>query len=266
MGATNEELFARDAHHYFQMDLTPPERVFLDRVGTRWGSLAMLDLGVGAGRTAFTFGAICRQYVGVDYVPRMIELSRERVGESERCRFEVGDARDLSRFADGEFDVVLFSFNGMDNISHGDRMLVLREVRRVLRENGTFFFSSHSLNVFPFRYVTPDVGWRTPVRALRFRRGALSRYLKLRLANRHIDVAAARARGWQLVVDDAHGYQMHVYYVAPSEQFRQLKESGFAIDAVLGLDGRDLTDPERARDHWIHYLCRRTPGGGATAS
>jgi SAM-dependent methyltransferase len=266
MSATNEELFARDAHHYFQMDLTPPERVFLDRIGTRWGSLAMLDLGVGAGRTAFTFGAICRRYVGIDYVPRMVELSRSRVGESERCRFETGDARDLSRFADGEFDVVLFSFNGMDNISHDDRMRALGEVRRVLRVGGVFFFSSHSLNVFPFRYATPDVGWKNPVRALRFRRGALSRHLRLKIANRNVDVAAARARGWELIVDDAHGYQMHVYYVAPGEQLRQLTESGFTTDAVLGLDGREVTDAERSRDHWLHYLCRAGAGGGASAS
>ncbi len=253
---TNEELFARDAHHYFQMDLTPPERVFLDRIGTKWGSLAMLDLGVGAGRTAYTFGAICGRYVGVDYVPRMIELSRARVGESERCRFLVGDARDLSRFGDGEFDVVLFSFNGMDNVSHDDRQRVLREVRRVLRPDGVFFFSAHSLNVFPFSLARPEVSWTKPLRALRFHGGALKRFVRLRLANRTIDVAAARARGWELVTDDAHGYRMHVYYVAPDEQLRQLRASGFRTEMILGLDGNEIADPKSARDHWVHYLCR----------
>src|ERR1019366_8247253 len=179
MAATSEELFARDAHHYFQMDLMPPERVFLDRIGTRWGSIDMLD------------------------------LSRSRVGESERCRFEIGDARDLSRFGDGEFDVVLFSFNGMDYISHEDRLRVLAPVRRVLRPGGTFFFSAHSLNVFPFRLIWPDVSWRKPIRALRFHGGAVLRWLRLRLANRTVDAEAVRSRGWTLLVADAHGYEMH---------------------------------------------------------
>ena len=265
MAATNEELFARDAHHYFQLDLTPPERTFLAHVGTRWGSLAMLDLGVGAGRTAYTFGAICRRYHGIDYVPRMIELSRSRVGESERCRFDVGDARDLSRFSEGEFDVVLFSFNGMDNVSHDDRLRVLREVRRVLHPAGTFFFSAHSLNVFPFRLARPRVSWRRPLRALRFRGGALRRYVRLRLANRAVDVDAARARGWELVVDDAHGFEMHVYYVEPREQLRQLRQSGFVTDTILGLDGHPVADPAASRDHWLHYLCRPDANGGAAA-
>ena len=256
MAATHESLFARDAHHYFQMDLTPPERVFLDRIGTRWGSLDMLDLGVGAGRTAYTFGAICRRYVGIDYVPRMVELSRERVGESERCRFDVADARDLSRFRDGEFDVVLFSFNGMDTIGHDDRLRVLREVHRVLRAGGTFFFSAHSLNVFPFRLSWPEVSWRRPFRALRFHGGAARRWMRMRRANRSVDAAAARARGWALLVDDSHGYQMHVYYVTPEEQLRQLHAEGFTIDAILDLGGRPVPDTKASREHWLHYLCR----------
>ncbi len=261
MAATSEELFARDAHHYFQMDLMPPERVFLDRIGTRWGSIDMLDLGVGAGRTAYTFGAICRRYVGIDYVPRMIELSRSRVGESERCRFEIGDARDLSRFGDGEFDVVLFSFNGMDNISHEDRLRVLAQVRRVLRPGGTFFFSAHSLNVFPFRLIWPDVSWRKPIRALRFHGGAVLRWLRLRLANRTVDAEAVRSRGWTLLVADAHGYEMHIYYVTSSEQLRQLRAAGLTNEAILDLQGRPLADPAVSRDNWLHYLCHTGASG-----
>ena len=264
MAATSEELFARDAHHYFQMDLTPPERVFLDRIGTRWGSIDMLDLGVGAGRTAYTFGAICRCYVGIDYVPRMIELSRSRVGESARCRFEIGDARDLSRFGDGEFDVVLFSFNGMDNISHDDRMRVLREVRRVLRAGGTFFFSSHSLNVFPFRLIWPEVSWRRPFKALRWHGGAARRWLRLRIGNRLVDAASVHARGWSLLVSDAHGYEMQIYHVTPAEQLRQLRDTGFVCDAILDLRGLPLADAGASRDDWLHYLCHADAIGHPT--
>ena len=255
MSATNRELYARDAHHYFQMELMPAERVLLDRIGTQWGSLAMLDLGVGAGRTAYTFGAICRRYAGIDYVPRMVELSRARVGESERCRFDVGDARDLSRFRDGEFDVVLFSFNGIDNLGHEDRLHVLGEIHRVLRPGGTFFFSVHSLNVFPFELTWPDVSWRRPLRALRFHGGALRRWLRLRRENRSVDAVEAHARGWALLVADAHNYEMRIYFVTAAEQLRQLSQAGFTTDAILDEQGRTLSDAAASRDNWLHFLC-----------
>jgi SAM-dependent methyltransferase len=256
MSATPERLYTRYAHYYFQWDLTPPERVFLDRIGTRWGSLDMLDIGVGAGRTAYTFGAICRRYVGIDYVPRMVELSRERVAESGRCRFDIGDARDLSKFRDGEFDVVLFSFNGIDTLEHDDRIRVLQEARRVLRPGGTFFFSAHSLNVFPFRLTWPEVSWRHPFRVVRFYGGAIKRWMRLRLANRAVDPAAVRKRGWTMLVDDAHDFEMAIYYATPDEQLRQLRAAGFTVEAVLDLSGRPLADPAASRDHWLHYLCR----------
>jgi ubiquinone/menaquinone biosynthesis C-methylase UbiE len=257
MAPTSQELFARDAHHYLQTDLTPCERVLLEEIGTNWGSTVMLDLGVGAGRTAFTFGAICSRYTGIDYVPRMIELSRERVGETERRRFAVGDARDLSRFRDGEFDVVLFSFNGIDNISHEDRARVLAEVRRVVRAGGMFLFSTHSLNVFPFQLKRPDVSWSRPLRALRFHGGAMRRHWKLKTANRAVDVAAVRARGWAELVSDAHSFEMHIYHVSPAEQQRQLREAGFAKSTILDSRGHAMTDAEAAvsRDDWLHFLC-----------
>lgn len=261
MPATSERLYARDAHHYFQMDLSPPERVLLDRVGTRWGSVEMLDLGVGPGRTAYTFGAICRRYLGIDNVPRMIELSKERVGESDRCRFEVGDARDLSRIHDAEFDVVLFSFNGIDHAEHEDRLTVLREVHRVLRPEGTFLFSSHSLNVFPFRFIRPDVSWRFPFRALRVYGGAIRRWLRLRLANRAVDAETVRAAGWARLVADAHNYEMQIYYVRPVEQLRQLREAGFTSDAILDSQGRPVVDADESRENWLHYLCHVSSSG-----
>ena len=56
-----------------------------------------LDLGMGAGRTAYTFAAVARSYIGVDYPPRKVARSRERLGESADATVLGGDARDLSR-------------------------------------------------------------------------------------------------------------------------------------------------------------------------
>jgi SAM-dependent methyltransferase len=266
MPSTTEEIYARKVHYYLQTDLAPSERVLLDRIGTAWGSLEMLDIGVGAGRTSYTFGALCRRYVGIDFVPSMIELCRERVGETARCSFAVADAREMPQFRDGEFDLALFSFNGLDSLGHDDRILVLREVRRVLRPGGIFFFSAHSLNVFPFRLTWPDVSWRRPVRALRFRQGALRRWLRLRMANRAIDPAEARRRGWSRLIDDGHDFEMAVYYATPDEQLRQIRDAGFTVDAVLDRAGHEVREPSRSPEHWLHYLCRAGTSEGLFAA
>ncbi len=47
---------------------------------------------------------------------------------------------------DNSFDFVLFSFNGMDSFSHKDRIAALGEIRRVLRNDGIFYFLSHNLD------------------------------------------------------------------------------------------------------------------------
>lgn len=102
----------------------------------------ILDLGVGGGRTTGYLSSIARRYVGVDYAEKMIEVCREKFPELE---FRTADATDLSMFADGSFDAVVFSFNGIDCIvPDAGREKCLRECRRVLRSAGLFVFSTHN--------------------------------------------------------------------------------------------------------------------------
>ena len=52
------------------------------------------------------------------------------------ARFELGDARDLSRWPGGHFALVVFSGNGLCMVGHADRLRVIAEVFRVLRPGG----------------------------------------------------------------------------------------------------------------------------------
>ena len=55
-----------------------------------------------------------------------------------------GDASNLG-LKDNSFDVVIFSFNGIDYIyPYIKRLAALKEIRRVLKTNGLFIFSSHN--------------------------------------------------------------------------------------------------------------------------
>lgn len=228
-----------------QTYLQKPEQAILDRLRPRLGAMRMLDLGCGAGRTTLHFAMLVREYVGVDFSEEMIRACRARypAPPGKGVSFQVGDARDLSAFADGSFDFVLFSFNGIDCIpDEAGRRAALREVRRVLPAGGPFCFSSHNLQ---FHDGLPRE--RHPVRFLR-------QWLRSRRARRQ---AGGADIAW-LAGGEYDGAPLRHAYVRPGWQLRELREAGFADVRVFGLDGAEVSGeslPGR-RDGWLHYLCR----------
>jgi SAM-dependent methyltransferase len=101
----------------------------------------VLDIGVGVGHTTPALIAISDIYVGIDVSPEMITAARQRYPS---FLFDICDARDVSRFQDGSFDLVFFSYNGINYVEHSDRLKILREIHRVLAQRGAFVFSSHN--------------------------------------------------------------------------------------------------------------------------
>ena len=102
----------------------------------------LLDLGCGAGRTTRPLVAAGFDVTAVDYSVGMVQAARRAVPQAA-CL--AGNAAALP-FADGCFDGVLFSFNGIDYLRpYGLRLQALREIRRVLVPGGVFVFSSHNL-------------------------------------------------------------------------------------------------------------------------
>jgi ubiquinone/menaquinone biosynthesis C-methylase UbiE len=126
----------------WETGLLQGEALIISRIETELSGKAILDIGVGAGRTTPALLKLSNRYIGIDIAPSMISACRERFPS---VSFEVCDARDLSRFRDNFFDLVFFSFNGIDNLEHGGRLAALREIYRVLAHGGAFAFSSHNL-------------------------------------------------------------------------------------------------------------------------
>src|SRR5882724_7260234 len=88
------------ALHYASLDyLTSCERMLFETY-IKPGS-AVLDLGVGGGRTTGYLAGRASRYVGVDYATEMVKACRGRFPGVELM---VADAADLSVVPDGSFD------------------------------------------------------------------------------------------------------------------------------------------------------------------
>jgi SAM-dependent methyltransferase len=248
---------AATAYHG-RLYLNPPERRILERFGDNWGQMSLLDIGVGTGRTTHFFAYRAKSYVGVDYSNRMIELTKQGTREHDTLQLDWADARDLSRYRDGQFDFVMFSYNGLDYMHPTERPKAIQEIRRVLRPGGHFFFSSHSLEALPLPYrPMPDFEWTNLPRALGRVGKSIFRNLQIWGLNRKIDLKEARKRGWVFTPDGGENFSMPVAYVVPSYQVWQLQRYGFSEIEVMDAEGHRVASVARPpKDGWISYLAK----------
>lgn len=235
----------RDAIH-------PAEGAVLERFRDELRNARMLDIGVGAGRTTLHFAPVVREYVGVDYAPGMVAACRDRFQDQANASFSVCDARDMTEFADGSFDFVLFSYMGIDSVSHEDRARILSEVKRVLRPGGRFVFSAHNLRVIP-RLYRP---YRT--KSVISTLWTAMRAVRVRMLNP--PQAELLARDHAQIRDGSEKFRTQMYYIKPEAQVRALQELGFGSIDTYGLDGRRLGEGELAtvREPWVHYVAVRS--------
>lgn len=231
-------------------DLLPTEKVLLESHRERIVGRRVLDLGCGGGRTSPWLHALAAEYVGVDYSARMIEICRARYPD---LAFAQGDATNLAAFGDASFDFVLFSYNGIDTMSHAPRLKVMAEVRRVLRDDGWFAFSSHSID---YRNIVTAFDRSAPLTAAGLRRNL--KYLRSYLRIRRYQV---RTNEYALLSDPRAGSRQLTYFISRANQIAQLEAAGFVDTEILSWDGRRVSAAEPDRDSMaFHYNCRKPAG------
>ncbi|HUQ09652.1 MAG TPA: class I SAM-dependent methyltransferase [Steroidobacteraceae bacterium] len=218
--------------------LNRQEKAAFDNVAELARRARILDIGVGAGRTVSPLRDLGQSYLGVDYVQEMVDHCRARF---PGLRFERADARDLSMFPDGSFDLVFFSCNGICMVDHPGRLAILAEARRLLSPGGVFIFSTCNRNseryrVFrypDFQHTANPVKWL--VRAGRFAAHTLLRVRNRRRHRRH----EIRTAEYAVLNTVYHHYTTMLYVIEIPQQLQQLVQAGFSDDIkVFGLDGR----------------------------
>jgi len=222
-------------------ELSPPERIALARIGEQVKGGAILDLGVGGGRTVRHLCAISSDYIGVDYVQGMVDACR---GKFPGVRFEYADARSMPQFGDASFDLVVFAWAGICMVDHAGRLAILREVRRILRPGGYFIFSTYNQNCAdhdaPFAF--PDFTFsgnplRLAVNTLNFVRSTVFGLINKQKLRRF----EVRTSEYSIINDRCHDYATMLYYITFTNQLKQLAATGFSGAVVAyDTDGNEL--------------------------
>ena len=122
----------------------------------------VLDLGCGGGRTTHFLHEMGADVVGVDISQNLIRAAKQRAPQID---FRLGEAESLE-FDDESFDLVVFSFNGLDYLHpKSKRCKAIREMWRVLCPNGRLIFSHHNLAAFFFGWYKFMRPWKLRFRA-----------------------------------------------------------------------------------------------------
>jgi ubiquinone/menaquinone biosynthesis C-methylase UbiE len=274
----NQQVYSQTGivDYYAQLSsLQAAEAQLIAHLETQLSQMAMLDLGVGAGRTTRHFAPRVADYTGIDYSAAMIAACTQTFAgwvthTGRPLTWQVGDARFLKTFPDQAFDLILFSFNGLDFMTHSERLQVLTDLHRLCRPGGYLCFSSHNL-----QGIEAQFSWRH-----QWQWNPLITYVNLCMAgvwrwcNPGLTLAQLQAMPHGVIRDESHNFRLKTYYVRPLEQVRQLLAAGFrqiqvqtwhdgdVLAQVAGSPVPAVEEPEVAlllanRDQWLYYLCRR---------
>lgn len=243
-GSSDQDRVNRRIYHarniaswYRSESLDVAETMALLAYQPRFAGRAVLDLGVGSGRTTRFLAPLARTYVCVDWSPPMVRYVREHAPDVD---IRLADMRDLSAFADGAFDFVFASCNLIDAVSHEDRLRVLGEAHRVLSPGGTFAFSSHNRRLWD-ALSGPRLRWsRNPSTQLMH----AWRYVRSLVNHARVKGLRRIETEYAILNDPGHNYAALHYYIDRVTQQRQLDRAGFRLLDVFDGAGRRLAEDD----------------------
>lgn len=257
----NDPVWSRDLSVYSDLDSWTDrgERTLIHQLAASLRGKRILDVGMGAGRSAWLILLLSDDYVGVDLNRDMVEAARRNLPDTD---FRAADARDLSMFADGEFDFVYFSHAGLDAIDHVGRHEALSEFVRVTKPGGVVAYSTLNRSG-PFWHMGPGpvgaVGKSpNPYNYARF--GA--RFGLHPRQHLHAFHNASRLRtlaedhdDWGTDTMPTHEWALLVHYVTGPEAVREAENVSLEDVSLIGDHGRTVRpDDDNTDVRWFHVV------------
>lgn len=256
----NIAVYDEFCHEYTDYSLYPPEREIIIKFKPDWHKFRVLDIGCGTGRTSMTFAAIAKEYVGIDYSLGMINKCKSVIREDTSTKLLYGDARNLSHLYGDQFDFILFSLNGIDSVSHEDRLTILSEVRKVVKPNGYFFFSTHSIFSFPYKKKSLKFNHHNILRSIYQCWKSTKFNYQLSRHQKKLDQKVVLAKPWTILISGDHDFKMPIYLINPEYQVKQLFEQGFDVVSVYDQKGKEVNPLQHKLGGFLYFLCSPISG------
>lgn len=255
----NVEIYNDYIHEYNDYKLYPAEQIIFGKFEDQWSNFNMLDIGIGTGRTTANFAPLVKHYTGIDYAEIMLRHCRKKIPPSANMTLLQADARDLSQFYDTPFDFIMFSLNGIDSVSHKDRIRILQEIRKLLAKDGYFFFSTHSLRGFKNTRKRPPFKWHSIAKSLYHWLDHFKFMRRMRTHHPDSSMDEIRNKEWAILKTGDHDFKMDIYHIDPVYQLQQLDEAGFEVVSTYNLHG-GVVAPETTTVNTIYFLCKAKAG------
>ncbi len=236
-----------------RVSLYGAEKMFLAENNRAISTFQMLDVGIGVGRTTRFFAPLVANYLGIDFSPHMIEFCRNHFHGLSSCIFNKMDARDLSSIVSKSFDLVLFSFNGIDYATLEERNRILQEFHRILKGRGHLLFSFHNalnlgrLYAFQFPRNPRYILWEfRRLRRLKSLNGPATKYRNIPMFYLH---------------DGADNFQTRICYMHPEMQRNLLIDCGFCdLEFSVLTSGKKLSRDAliKSSTPWVSVHARKS--------
>jgi ubiquinone/menaquinone biosynthesis C-methylase UbiE len=104
------------------------------------GEDVVLDLGAGIGRIAEHVAPHCGQLWLADISTEMLGLAKERLADFDNLHYVRTEPNSIPSISDESIDLV-YSVLVLQHLEREDAFGMLRDVRRILRRNGTAYFT-----------------------------------------------------------------------------------------------------------------------------
>lgn len=117
----------------------------------------ILDVGAGTGRYSIYFAEKGHSVYALEYVPYNLSIIQEKLNtlnHNDNIKAAIGDGRDLTRFADESFDIVLCMGPLYHLSTEEDRRRCISECLRVLKKNGVIalaYLNKYASFIYQFR-------------------------------------------------------------------------------------------------------------------